>query len=67
MPRIGAHSRGNQFDGPGSKKVWIDLPQGVLRLNGRERLFGEAKRLVVNKFTPLANLCNRQASPFGVM
>src|ERR1035441_7281329 len=42
-------------------------PQGVLRLNGRELLFGEAKRLVGNKFTPLADCCNRQASPFGVM
>src|ERR1700687_1852608 len=37
-------------------------PQGVLRLNGRELLFGEAGRLAANKFTPLANLCNRQAS-----
>src|SRR5208282_6604424 len=35
-------------------------PQGVLRLNGRELLFGEAKRLVGKKFTPLANLCNRR-------
>jgi hypothetical protein len=42
-------------------------PQGVLRLNGRELLFGEAKRSVTTKFTPLANLGNRQASPFGVM
>ncbi len=41
-------------------------PQGVLRLNGRELLFWEAKGLVASKFTPLANLCNRQASPFGV-
>ncbi len=42
-------------------------PQGVLRLNGRELLFGEAKPFVANKFTPLANFCNTQASPFGVM
>jgi hypothetical protein len=32
---------------------------GVLRFNGQELLFGEAKRLVANKSTPLANLCKR--------
>jgi hypothetical protein len=37
-------------------------PQGVLRLSGRELLFGEAGRLVANKFTPLANLRNRQGT-----
>ena len=34
---------GSQFDGPGLKEVWMLSPQGVLRLNWRELLFGEAR------------------------
>jgi hypothetical protein len=42
-------------------------PQGVLRLDGRELPFGEARRSAASKFTPLDNPSNREASPFGVM
>ncbi len=42
-------------------------PQGVLRLDGRELPFWEARRSAANKFTPLDNPSNREASPFGVM
>jgi hypothetical protein len=51
----------------GFPKIRVIRLSAVLRLDGRELLFGEAGRLVANKFTPLANLCHRQASPSGVM